>query len=308
MLQYCSFILILAIEIANGNVKLPVVYLPTENIYYQNPPKLPRLLLPEQKFSFPPVCSTLPNWEDVGLSLKILTEMTEPKHETSAFTSLINLIKFILVKEEMTCDNISTIQEPPEKRITNAVNTLDNSQILAKIEAALAKKPRRKPKKIAIVEFHDSIDVPNMLPILRPRGNSTRKKSKSNIVVPVTTNQNSTCQPKTGLTLVGVKPIATVLGPNVPCQTKCAPLRVSLNPLSLPVQCQSCQRTPNVKPIVLGCQNCNICQKLTSIPLTNCQKLTAPLLGCQTLSNSVLAGCQKLNSVLTRPQIQILCL
>ncbi|KAI8441373.1 hypothetical protein MSG28_014990 [Choristoneura fumiferana] len=158
------------IGIANGNVKLPVVYLPTENIYYQNPPKLPRLLLPEQKFSFPPVCSTLPNWEDVGLSLKILTEMTEPKHETSAFTSLINLIKFILVKEEMTCDNISTIQEPPEKRITNAVNTLDNSQILAKIEAALAKKPRRKPKKIAIVEFHDSIDVPNMLPILRPRG------------------------------------------------------------------------------------------------------------------------------------------
>lgn len=232
--------------------------------------------------------------------------MTEPKHETSVFTSLINLIKFILVKEEMTCDNISTIQEPPQERIAKAVNTLDNNQILAKIEAALAKKPGKKPKKIAIVEFHDSIDVPNMIPILRPRGNSTRKKCKISSVVPVTTdNKNSTtCQPKTGLTLLGVKPIATVLGSNVPCQTKCAPLRVNLNPLTLPVQCQSCQRTPNVKPIVLGCQNCNICQKLTSIPLTNCQKLITPLLGCQTLPNSVLAGCQKCNPVVTRPQMQ----
>ncbi|XP_048002285.1 uncharacterized protein LOC125238862 isoform X2 [Leguminivora glycinivorella] len=254
----------------------------------RNPPKLPVLCLTGEKFSLPQFCQNASEWEDIDMSIKILTDYSEPDPERSTFASFINLIKFILIKEELTC--IDAMSGPiiqvkrPEGKIFK-----DNSEILKDIETALANKPKIKEK---LEDFYDSIDISNMCPIVRHRG-PYRRKNNAIPIVKVKTNSTFTCScPKTPqslspVTIIGgsLSPMAKEIAPCAQCQ------KLTLQPTGCKLQSLP---STNVK----RCGGtCNMCQRIASPLMAGCPKLTTPFVaGYSKLASPLMGGCPKLTA------------
>ncbi|XP_063371016.1 uncharacterized protein LOC134659294 [Cydia amplana] len=274
---------------------LPQVFIPELTLYPQNPPKLPVLCLTEEKFSLPEFCQNASEWEDVDMSLKILTDFSEPDPERSTFAAFINLIKFILIKEELTCIDamsgpIIQVQRPEGKIFK------DNSEILNDIETALANKPKIKARP---VDFYDNIDISNMCPIWRPRVPYRRRNKNAIPIVKVKSNSTCACScPKapqnlSPVTIIGsnLNPMAEGIAPYSQCQ------KLTLQPTGCTLQSLP---STNIRPVPLGCGgNRNVCQRMASPIMAGCPKLTTPVLaGYSKQASPLMGGCPKLAPVL----------